>query len=174
MTLQRRVSGIIAGTALIGLFSIMGACTPSVDQGVRRTPTPAVWDGGVGPAATETGHAPIPTPILESGKGGVVGKVVLEGARWEDARVFLAPFYHVGDDGKGFYLLEPSVHPQAPLRAGGFFQIADVAPGYYVMVIVVGLDPLAGVVVKAGSEPRIIQVLADEVLDVGQVPYIQP
>lgn len=135
--------------------------------GQAATPTGNVVSVQALAAASET--QPPTTFDLEPGKGAVVGSVKIQGAPQEDIMVFLAPFYRVRGEGEGFYALEPSVHPHAALQEGSFFELANVDPGYYVMII--GTEPRGAFVVEQHGQPRIWEVPPDELLDVGEIRY---
>lgn len=74
---------------------------------------------------------------LLAGKGGVRGQSTEAGGLWPQANViyaFAAPFS--GDAaGNGVYLLDPGMDPRAELDAGGYFQLNNLTPGRYVLVV---------------------------------------
>jgi hypothetical protein len=109
-----------------------------------------------------------PTPM--PGKGSVSGVVVNAKETWPDMNVlyiFAAPFS--GDsDGKGIYFLDPSVHPQAALEASGSFQLANLTPQRYVLVVGPRADTSLPLLDDQGKT-RIIEVKAGELLQLGQV-----
>jgi hypothetical protein len=104
------------------------------------------------------------------GKGSVSGVVVNAKETWPDMNVlyiFAAPFS--GDsDGKGIYFLDPSVHPQAALEASGSFQLANLTPQRYVLVVGPRADTSLPLLDDQGKT-RIIEVKAGELLQLGQV-----
>jgi hypothetical protein len=114
--------------------------------------------------------SPTPTKIQPaSGMGGMSGTVLNSKELWKDRNdiyVFAAPF--TGDDqGQGIYVLEPSIHPHTELDANGLFQMADMPPGKYVLVI--GPSPEEALVFKDGDKTRVIDVPEGEVTDVGEI-----
>jgi hypothetical protein len=123
---------------------------------------------GCGPAQR---HNQTVRPVTPSaGKGAVSAQV--EGLReqWPDAQVisvYAAPFY--GDESeKGVYVLDPSLHPQSELDGGGSFQLNNLTPGRYVLVVGPRAD--SGLVVQDElGKTRVVTVKADEVLQLGVV-----
>jgi len=104
-----------------------------------------------------------------TGMGGIRGRISNFLALWPKMppiRVYAASF-HGDSKGGGIYVLEPSLDPQAKIEAGGLFQINNVSPGAYVLII--GPNPDEAVVVREGDNVRIIQVLANQVTDIGIV-----
>jgi hypothetical protein len=121
------------------------------------------------PAALPSQAQPAP-PTLMVGKGSVSGVVVNARETWPDMNVlyiFAAPFS--GDaNGKGIYFLDPSVHPQAVLEAGGSFQLANLTPQRYVLVVGPRADTSLPLLDDQGKT-RIIEVKAGKLLQLGQV-----
>jgi len=113
-------------------------------------------------------HTAPPTPM--PGKGSVSGVVANAKETWPDMNVlyiFAAPFS--GDaNGKGIYFLDPSVHPQAALEAGGSFQLTNLTPQRYVLVVGPRADTSLPLLDDQGKT-RIIEVKAGELLQLGQV-----
>jgi hypothetical protein len=108
------------------------------------------------------------TPAV--GKGAISAQV--EGLKelWPDVKVisvYAAPFY--GDEsGKGIYVLDPSLHPQGILDGGGGFQLNNLTPGRYVLVVGPRAD--SGLVAQdEQGEPWVVTVKADAVLQLGVV-----
>ena len=62
------------------------------------------------------------------------------------------------------------MHPHAYLQEDGCFQLTNVEPGEYILLI--GRTPEAAVAIRADDQPRILQVSADEVLDIGEIQHI--
>ena len=114
--------------------------------------------------------SPTPTNIQPAvGMGGLRGTVLNSKELWKDRNkiyVFAAPF--TGDDkGQGIYVLEPSIHPHTELDASGLFQLTDMPPGKYVLVI--GPSPEEALVYKDGEKARVIDVPEGEVTDIGEI-----
>ncbi len=81
--------------------------------------------------------------------------------------IYAAPFS--GDaNGQGIYYLDPSVHPQATLEAGGSFQLAGLAPPRYVLVVGPRADDSRPVLDEEGRT-RIVEVKAGGATELGQV-----
>jgi hypothetical protein len=115
-------------------------------------------------APTQAQTTPMP------GKGSIRGVVVNASETWPEMNViyiFAAPFS--GDaNGKGIYYLDPSVHPQAALEAGGSFQLANLTPQRYVLVVGPQADESRPLLDDQGKT-RIVEVKAGELLQLGQV-----
>jgi hypothetical protein len=107
-----------------------------------------------------------PTPIFTSTTGAVSGHVQLP-PEWKVARVYLAPFYPDETGKNGFYLLEPSVHRSADMALDGYFQVAEVTPGQY--VIVIGPSPEdSRAIADANGQPQVFTVVAGQHLGIGE------
>ena len=104
------------------------------------------------------------------GKGSIRGVVVNASETWPEINViyiFAAPFS--GDaNGKGIYYLDPSVHPQAALETGGSFQLANLTPQRYVLVVGPQAD-MSRPLLDDQGKTRIVEVKAGELLQLGQV-----
>lgn len=127
-------------------------------------------------AAAPTASGPQPTLIVPSaGKGGLAGQVEQAAALWPDDEltVYAAPFTPVNDAGdEGFYVLEPNVHPHAPVEAGGYFQINEIEPGAYVLVV--GPNPRESrLVINPQNKPQPFAIQAGEVLQAGKLVLAQ-
>jgi hypothetical protein len=118
------------------------------------------------PAAPPAQAQTTPMP----GKGSVNGVVVNASQTWPEMNViyiFAAPFS--GDaNGKGIYYLDPSIHPQAALEPGGSFQLANLTPQRYVLVVGPQADNSRPLLDEQGKT-RIVEVKAGELLQLGQV-----
>ncbi len=108
------------------------------------------------------------TPL--PGKGSISGVVTNARQTWPEMKViyiFAAPFS--GDaSGKGIYFLDPSVHAQAALEAGGGFHLANLTPQRYVLVVGPQADSSRPLLDEQGKA-RIVEVKADEMVQLGQV-----
>lgn len=166
---DKRPRGAIVEITLASLLLVLSSCVPRTQRGLDPNVTSVRSIGDTGLLPSRTRILPTPAFTLEPGKGAVIGKVDLGQVPWEEVKVFLAPFYEVGEGGEGFYVLEPSVHPQGTLEPGGSFEIADIEPGYY--VILLGPDPTEASALQADAQPRILRVLAGGVLNVGEIRY---
>lgn len=133
---------------------LLAACGAPGSQAVATQP----------PAAATL--APV-TP--EPGKGALTGQVAGAGDRWpdQDVNIYAAPFMPT-EGGNGYYMLEPNVHPHGALGPGGVFQINNISPGSYVLVV--GPEPNgARLVVDAEGKTRIFTVKEGEVTELGKV-----
>ena len=129
-----------------------------------------------GKPGAPSSQSPNPSPALPTpftplpGKGSIRGVVVNARETWPDMDViyiFAAPFS--GDaSGKGIYFLDPSIHPQAVLEAGGGFELANLTPQRYVLVVGPQADSSRPLLDEQGKT-RIVEVKAGELLQLGQV-----
>ena len=145
---------------MILLIGSCAACAP-LPQLTPQTARPALLP-------TQIVH----TPTLrrpQPGAGGVTGQAPEAPVIWpeEYLTVYAAPFQ--GDEqGQGFYVLEPFRHPSADVDASGFFQLSDVPPGRYFLVL--GPSPEGALlIVDESYQARLIEIKANEVLQLGEV-----
>ena len=143
-----KLRGALLSAVCAGLSLALAACAV-------QTPTPP----------------PAPTQAAEvSAAGGVLrGQVMDTAGRWEEEplQIFAAPFS--GDDqGAGFYMLEPAIHPSAELSEQGEFILSAVPAGRYVLVV--GPTAEQGLtVVDEGGETRVFTVETGETVELGRV-----
>ena len=115
-------------------------------------------------------------PVTPSaGKGAISALVEGLKEQWPDIKVisvYAAPFY--GDEsGKGIYVLDPSLHPQSEVDGEGGFQLNNLTPGRYVLVVGPRAD--SGLVVEDDlGKTRVVLVKADEVVQLGVVKLAAP
>lgn len=125
----------------------LGSCGPSTTQGLGSTPA-------------------MISP--EPGSGAVSGVIANLSDFWQRGPVYVfAAEYHGDEQGQGIYVLEPSIHPNTTVQHGGVFQINNMPPGDYVLII--GPTPEEAVVVRDNGDARIIHVPAGEVTEVGSI-----
>jgi hypothetical protein len=123
-----------------------------------------------------SGQEPTPLTTLPAsftplpGKGSISGVVTNAREIWPEMKViyiFAAPFS--GDaSGKGIYFLDPSVHPQAILEAGEGFQLTNLTPQRYVLVVGPQADSSRPLLDELGKT-HIIDVKAGAMVQLGQV-----
>jgi hypothetical protein len=145
MPIHRRLAVPLLALAAM----LIAGCTASA------TPTPTT-----APVATAT----VVTP--SKGQGAIRGRVENAQALWPGVAVYAyaAPFFP-GAGGDGIYVLEPSIHPQARLDGDGTYQMSNVPPGSY--VVIVGPDPSMGIAVVNQGKPAVFPIAADKVTDIG-------
>jgi hypothetical protein len=124
-----------------------------------------------GCAQAEKVSMPTAQPVTPSaGKGAISARVDGLKEMWPDAQVisiYAAPFY--GDESsKGIYVLDPSLHPQTTLDGTGVFQLNNMTPGRYVLVVGPAADS-GQVVLDEQGKTRVVTVKADVVLQLGVV-----
>lgn len=121
--------------------------------------------------------SPILTPALVStlplqeGWGEIRGCMKTDSLPWRSDEtaltIYAAPFYSVEGDNKGFFLLEPSIHPSGRLYPNGCFQIPNIPPGAYVLVI--GPTPEDAMAFRKNNVIRVFHVEANQILDLGEL-----
>ncbi len=88
-------------------------------------------------AAAPAGGPTLTPAALQAGKGGIRGRCAEAKSVWPQVNVvyiFAAPFS--GDaSGNGIYLLDPGMDPRASLDGDGYFQMINLTPGRYVLVV---------------------------------------
>lgn len=162
---------------LILMFLV--ACSP------RRTEIPSEATGSDLP---QPGESPLADPFvsqspitvdrrpdelpplnLEEDKGAITGHVVSQPPSWKNQELyaFACPFYPAQNSTEGFYILEPSIHPNGMLTVDGRFQLTTVQPGRYAVVI--GPTPEDAVPISEAGTTKIVQVTAGEILDLGEL-----
>ena len=123
--------------------------------------------------------SPLPTPIGETlqsapvaltsqqGKSRVVGQLASRPSAWQGKQLtaFAAPFKPT-TEGNGFFILEPSIHPTAVVNPNGSFQLETPIDAY---VIVIGPTPEEALAVQEAGKSRVVQVKADQTLDLGKI-----
>lgn len=113
----------------------------------------------------------LPTPTLiepKQGTGGMRGVIDNIEAFWQKRTVYVFAAEYVGNEqGEGIYVLEPSIHPYTTVEAGGFFQINNMPPGEYVLVI--GPSPEEAITVRRDAKAVIYKVAAGDVTDIGSI-----
>jgi hypothetical protein len=85
----------------------------------------------------------------------------------QEVTVYLAAYYAGAEGQGGFFALEPSQAPRTLVGPSGAFRLGNVPPGQYVVVI--GPGPEAAVAIREDDAPRVFDIVADEVLDLGEV-----
>jgi len=114
-----------------------------------------------------------PTPIVpERGMGAIMGRIANGDEFWPNKpiHIFAAQFY--GDEGgEGAFVLEPTLFPSTEVDSRGYFQINNMPPRKYVLVV--GPSAEGGVLIKVGEETQVYEVVRDMVTDIGTI-FINP
>jgi hypothetical protein len=121
--------------------------------------------------STQTASQPAPAVITppSPGKGAMSGQVIDAASRWSGATVFVFAASYYGDGtSEGFFMLEPSLNPKTELQAGDFFQITNITPGRYILVVGPTAEE-AVLVVNADNNPLLIDIKADQVTELGKL-----
>lgn len=129
----------------------------------------------VGPTLQPTINSPLAEPTLSlvtptEDAGIIQGRLKMNALPWQksDLYIYAAPFVSNEPNGdEGFFMLEPSIHPSAQVAASGMFQIVNVSPGAYVLVI--GPTPESAMALQESGHPRIVRLEANQILDLGEV-----
>jgi hypothetical protein len=154
---------VVLGSAMGAMASCDGA-SPVETKEAGPSPTIEVFTSSLLPTATA------PVLIVEPGFGGARGVLATFPSDWagEELFVYFAPFTSAeNEEDGGIYILEPSVHPVAEVNPGGYFQLGNIPPGKYVLVI--GPGPEEALAVLEGGRHRILEIVEGEILEVGQV-----
>lgn len=148
---------------LLCVIVFLVACTP--DPTESPLPPSTVFESPVVPAKRNEPTQPAP----QAGTASITGRIVSQPGNWrgQEIRVYAAPFYSGDDEGEGFFVLEPSIHPSALVDYKGAFKVVGVPPEKY--VIVIGPSPEKAVAVQEGDQPKIFELSADQVLDLGDL-----
>lgn len=101
--------------------------------------------------------------------GGVKGIIVSTPPEWAGSTllVYLAPFYSDEETGEGIFVLEPGAHPHVEVEPTGAFQLDNVPPAKY--VIVIGPGPEKALAIPEGDHPRVFTIVEGEILDLGEI-----
>jgi len=173
--------GIIwAIVALLDLFLGMSSCTKQeatsevplivgpeqpfkspILSSINQSPLPS---GG-----EATPIASLPPLKLEPGRGGVKGEVSRQPSDWKGKQLYawFCPFYPGERPGEGVYVLEPSIQANSLVTRDGKFQHGAIEPGQY--VIVVGSEPRDAQPIGERGRPKIVEITAGEVLELGKM-----
>lgn len=156
------ISGIIVGCTAASQESIQTSSSspvsPLLSPTSRRSGTP------LEPRETLT-------PLtLESECGGARGVLKAFPSSWEERELYIyfAPLTPTdARENEGFFVLEPSVHPRAEVYPGTSFQLGDISPQSY--VVLVGPNAEEALPVRQDSRPRIFEVEGGQILDLGEI-----
>lgn len=167
---------LLFGILLLSLF--LTACQPAVPL---PTPQPLLSplataissSQSTSPLLPATAVVPTagPTPTRVAGTGSITGVATVEPPDWSGKEIWIyaAPFTRAQDGKSGFFILETTEHPSAPVAAGGSFTLVNVPPGLY--VIVAGPTPEEARAIIEGDQPKVFEVKADETLNLGSVSF---
>ena len=110
-----------------------------------------------------------PTPAaLSTGTGGIKGRIDNLEQYWSGKSIFIYAAQFYGDpEGDGAFILEPTLFPKAMVDANGFFQISDIPPRKYILIV--GPKPESALMVKHAGTAVIYDVAEGELLDVGTI-----
>ena len=128
----------------------------------------------------EKSGEPVEKPIIptltiivpNTNLGGIMGKLKYQVTDSEDIDLFVwvADFYGNEVDG-GFYLLEPERFPKVKIESNGVFQINNLEPGEYVLVV--GSNPEASKPIIENGNTMIVTVSIDSITDLGSVELLR-
>lgn len=121
-------------------------------------------------ACTLRGAAARPTPLPPSaGKAGLLGQVKISKDLWKSEQVHVyAAAFHGNEAGEGVYVLEPTLDPSATLDGDGYFQLLNLDPGRYVLIVGPTAEKGQGVVNKEGRA-QVFSAAVNQNTDLGQV-----
>lgn len=146
---------------------LIGAIILSLLLGGCGTPAPTFVSPLPSPLTSPLQPTKIPTYTATT--GAATAHVVQLPSEWKSTlRAYLAPFYPDSTGKNGFFVLEPSIHRNVEVDAGGFFQVSEVDPGQY--VIVIGPSPEESrAITGENGQPRVFIVEANNLLNIGEV-----
>jgi hypothetical protein len=166
MPSRNRSDLLYVAVTLVGLAGLLAGCgtsTPAATLPPQLSPTTDLFESPLVPPAD---LAPL-TP--EPGMGGIRGLIVASPPEWggQEITVYLAAYYAGSEGQGGFFALEPSQAPQTSVTASGAFQMGNVPPRQYVVVI--GPGPEEALAIQENAAPKVFEVIAGEILDLGEV-----
>jgi len=110
------------------------------------------------------------TPVAPAaGLGSLTGSVPSATTFWTGQALYVyAATFNGNSADEGFYVLDTSRAPSAELAADGWFQLKDVAPGRFVLVV--GPSAEQGrLVADADGKARVFTVVVYEVVELGEL-----
>ena len=122
-----------------------------------------ILSGCAAPTTTES-HTPV-APTANTGS--LVGSVPSAVTFWPGETLYIyAATFNGNDQNEGFYMLDTARAPSATLDSDGWFQLLDITPGRYVLVV--GPTAEQGrLIMDANNKARIFTVVAGELEDLG-------
>ncbi len=105
-----------------------------------------------------------------AGRGGLVGQVAGTAEQWPEqpVNIYAAAYFADENNPGGIFSLDPGLCPQAGLEKGGAFQLNDIKPGSYVLVVGPSAEE-ALLVVDGQQKGRVFEVKPGQVLDIGEL-----
>lgn len=149
------------------ILILVASCSYGTPWNISPIPTPTAITE-VSPLPSPPLPVSVPLPKVASDKGAIIGVIVgRDGTPLkEGVKVFLTPFYRHETGDWGVYILEPSQVPIVTLDAEGRFQLLDIKPGAYVLIV--GTTPeMAVAVLGDDGQARVIEVKPGEVVNIG-------
>jgi hypothetical protein len=106
--------------------------------------------------------------IPDPGMGAIIGKLSNADDYWPGKKLFIyaAEFYGDSDE-EGVFLLETTLFPKGKVDSDLQFQINNVPPKRYILLV--GPTPESSLFVKEGDRHIVVDIMSDQVLDVGVV-----
>lgn len=116
----------------------------------------------------------IPTPILltpEEGLSSIVGKIENVRSIWPegDIYVYAAEFYGDIDEGKGTYVLETRLFPKTLVDSKGFFQLVNLKPQAFVLVVGPTPEKSKPIQNKNGTDVLIVETIENNIVNLDSV-----
>jgi hypothetical protein len=121
------------------------------------------------PTPIDLNEVVTPTNISpEPGLGGLTGTISNLSDFWNTGIVYVFAAEFFGEDeSDGIFVLEPSIHPYTEVESGGIFQISNMPPGKYVLVI--GPSPEESLVVRENGNAWVIAVEDGKITNIGSI-----
>lgn len=116
----------------------------------------------------------VPTP--ETGKATIVGQVLnLDGVPIKGITIQLAEVYRGSPESEnGAFVLDTAFSPATITDENGFFVIANIIPGEYVLVVGDVENNNYTIIAQDNGRPRVWKVSVDQILDLGTLKVQYP
>lgn len=117
--------------------------------------------------STKENSSPIYLDNLESGKGGISGKIIRP-EFWQEYLLYAYAAPYLGDpNGEGIYILDDKLNESAEVTENDSFSIINVPPGIYILVI--GPDTETAMAYREDGVAIKISVIEGSIYDIGEV-----
>jgi len=108
--------------------------------------------------------------VLDKGDGGIMGELIIP-PFWDGEQIYAYAAPYLGDpEGEGIFILDDKVNKYAKVEADNYFQIANIDPGIYILVV--GPDTDSAKAYRRNGIAVKITITSDEFTDVGKL-YIE-
>lgn len=110
----------------------------------------------------------VPTNVsLDEGTGGIIGELIIP-SYWKNEQIYAYAAPYLGDpDGEGIFILDDKVNKYSLVQVDSYFQIANIDPGIYILVV--GPDTDSAKAYRQNGKAVKISISSGEFTDVGKV-----